>query len=140
MTQDQPHLEVRGTVSGVTGGQVAIGGTVTQTSTSVVAHGPTEADLAALLQQFATVRGEVLADPDTPDEAAGKLDELKEAVTADTPELSTMEYVRDWFVKHAPKFAAAVTALVVNPIVGALVGAAGETLAAEFKRRFGSPT
>lgn len=137
MGEEQAHATVRGTVSNVSGGQVAIGGTVTQTSTTVSPQGPTEADIAALLQQFAALRTQVLADPETPDAAAGKLDELQAAVTAEQPELSTMEYVRDWFVKYAPKFAGAVTALVVNPIVGALVGAAGETLATEFKRRFG---
>ena len=136
MGEEQAHTTVRGTVSNVSGGQVAIGGTVSQTSTSMVPQGPSEADLAALLQQFATLRNEVLADADTPDAAAEKLDELEAAITADKPELSTMEYVRDWFVKYAPKFAGAVTALVVNPIVGALVGAAGETVATEFKRRF----
>ena len=131
-------VNIRGTVSNVSGGQVAIGQNVEQTSTSIVSDTrPSEADIAALLAQFGSVRSEVLADPDTPDAAAEKLDELQSAVTAEEPELSTMEYVRDWFVKHAPKFAGAVTALVVNPIVGALVGAAGETLAAEFKRRFG---
>lgn len=136
MSEEQAHTTVRGTVSNVSGGQVAIGGTVSQTSTVVSAQGPTEADVSALLQQFATLRTEVLADPETPDAAAGKLDELQAAVTADKPELSTMEYVRDWFLKYAPKFASAVTALIVNPIVGALVGAAGEALATEFKRRF----
>lgn len=130
-------VTIRGTVSNVSGGQVAIGQNVEQTSTSVVSTGPSEAEVAALLQQFGALRADVLADPDTPDEAAAKLDELQAAVTAEKPELSTMEYVRDWFVKYAPKFAGAVTALVVNPIVGALVGAAGETLASEFKRRFG---
>jgi hypothetical protein len=130
-------VTIRGTVSNVSGGQVAIGQNVEQTSTSVVSTGPSEAEVAALLQQFGVLRADVLADPDTPDEAAAKLDELQAAVTAEKPELSTMEYVRDWFVKYAPKFAGAVTALVVNPIVGALVGAAGETLASEFKRRFG---
>ena len=136
MGEEQADTTVRGTVSNVSGGQVAIGGTVSQTSTTVSTQGPTEADIAALLQQFATLRSEVLADPETPDAAAEKLDELQAAVTAEKPELSTMEYVRDWFVKYAPKFAGAVTALVVNPIVGALVGAAGETLATEFNRRF----
>ena len=136
MGEEQADTTVRGTVSNVSGGQVAIGGTVSQTSTTVSTQGPTEADIAALLQQFATLRTEVLADPETPDAAAEKLDELQAAVTAEKPELSTMEYVRDWFVKYAPKFAGAVTALVVNPIVGALVGAAGETLATEFNRRF----
>ncbi len=135
---DSGEVNIRGTVSNVSGGQVAIGQNVEQTSTSIVSGSrPTEADIAALMEQFGELRSEVLADPETPDAAAEKLDELKSAVTAEEPELSTMEYVRDWFVKHAPKFAGAVTALVVNPIVGALVGAAGETLAAEFKRRFG---
>ncbi len=135
---DSGEVNIRGTVSNVSGGQVAIGQNVEQTSTSIVSGSrPTEADIAALMEQFGALRSEVLADPETPDAAAEKLDELKSAVTAEEPELSTMEYVRDWFVKHAPKFAGAVTALVVNPIVGALVGAAGETLAAEFKRRFG---
>lgn len=137
MGEEEARTSVRGTVSNVSGGQVAIGGTVSQTSTTVSSQGPSEAELASLLQQFSTLRGEVLADPDTPDAAAEKLDELEAAITAEKPELSTMEYVRDWFVKYAPKFAGAVTALVVNPVVGALVGAAGETLAAEFKRRFG---
>ena len=135
---DSDAVTIRGTVSNVSGGQVAIGQNVEQTSTSIVSDTrPSDADIAGLLEQFGTVRSQVLADPDTPDAAAEKLDELQAAVTAEEPELSTMEYVRDWFVKHAPKFAGAVTALVVNPIVGALVGAAGETLAAEFKRRFG---
>ncbi|GAA4406379.1 hypothetical protein GCM10023168_21130 [Fodinibacter luteus] len=137
MGEEEARTSVRGTVSNVSGGQVAIGGTVSQTSTTVSSQGPSEAELASLFQQFATLRGEVLADPDTPDAAAEKLDELEAAITAEKPELSTMEYVRDWFVKYAPKFAGAVTALVVNPVVGALVGAAGETLATEFKRRFG---
>jgi len=136
MGEDQGRTSVRGTVSNVSGGQVAIGTVVSQTSTTVSSQGPSEADLTALLQQFATLRGEVLADPETPDSAAEKLDELEAAITAEKPQLSTMEYVRDWFVKYAPKFAGAVTALVVNPIVGALVGAAGETLSAEFRRRF----
>ena len=134
---DSDAVNIRGTVSNVSGGQVAIGQNVEQTSTSIVSDTrPSDADIAGLLEKFGDVRAQVLADPDTPDAAAEKLDELQAAVTADEPELSTMEYVRDWFVKHAPKFAGAVTALVVNPIVGALVGAAGETLAAEFKRRF----
>lgn len=137
MDEKKAHTSVHGTVSNVSGGQVAIGGTVSQTSTNVTSQGPSEADLAALLQQFSSLRQEVLADSETPDAAAEKLDELEAAITAEEPELSTMEYVRDWFVKYAPKFAGAVTALVVNPIVGALVGAAGEGLAAEFKRRFG---
>ena len=136
---DNESVTIRGSISNVSGGQVAIGQHVQQTRTSIATERPSDADVAALLERFDVLRAEVLADPDTPDEAAAKLDELESAVTAEQPELSTMEYVRDWFVKYAPKFAAAVTTLVVNPIVGALVGAAGETLAAEFRRRFGQP-
>jgi hypothetical protein len=136
---DDGSVTIRGNISDVSGGQVAIGQHVEQTSTSIATERPSDADVTALLERFAALRAEVLADPDTPDEAAAKLDELESAVTAEKPELSTMEYVRDWFVKYAPKFAGAVTTLVVNPIVGALVGAAGETLAAEFTRRFGQP-
>jgi hypothetical protein len=48
-----------------------------------------------------------------------------------------MEYVRDWFAKNIPTMAGAVTAVVVNPIVGRLVQAGGDTLVADFNRRFG---
>ena len=96
---------MRGTVSNVSGGQVAIGGTVTQTSTTVSAQGPTEADIAALLQQSRRFVPRCWQ----------------------TPRRRT---------RRPRSFVGAVTALVVNPIVGALVGAAGETLATEFKRRF----
>jgi hypothetical protein len=48
-----------------------------------------------------------------------------------------MEYVKRWFVKNLPGLAGAVTSIVVHPIVGKLVEAAGDALAAEFRRRFG---
>jgi hypothetical protein len=137
MPDEPTEQRISATISNVSGGQVAVGGSVSQTQSNVTAAAVPEEDLAALRAQFAALRSEVLADPDTPDSAAEKLDELQEAVTGEAPSLSTMEYVRDWFVKHAPKFAGAVTALVVNPVVGAIVGAGGELLAAEFKRRFG---
>jgi len=69
-------------------------------------------------------------------EAVG-VQELEEAVTAEKPDLTTMEYVKQWFVKNLPGLAGAVTGVVVNPIVGKLVEAAGDALAAEFRRRFG---
>jgi hypothetical protein len=49
-----------------------------------------------------------------------------------------MEYVRQWFGRNLPKLAGVVGSVVVHPIVGALVQAAGETLAAEFRMRFGT--
>ena len=77
------------------------------------------------------------APPDKQAQAVQHLDELHEAVTAPKPELSTMEYVRNWFIKNIPTMAGAVTSIVLNPIVGRLVQAGGDVLAADFKRRFG---
>lgn len=65
------------------------------------------------------------------------MEELKEAVTAEKPDLTTIEYVKGWFVKNLPDLAGAVTSVVVHPIVGKLVEAASDALAAEFRRRFG---
>ncbi|MEU6033004.1 hypothetical protein ABZ825_39460 [Streptomyces tauricus] len=58
--------------------------------------------------------------------------------TAPEPDLSTMEYVRRWFTHNLPALAGAVTSLVIHPVVGHLVEAAGGTLAEEFRHRFGS--
>jgi len=62
---------------------------------------------------------------------------LEEAVTAQEPDLATVEYVKGWFVKNIPALAGTVTGVVLNPRVGKLVQAAGDTLAHEYKRRFG---
>lgn len=77
------------------------------------------------------------APPEKKEAALERVQELEEAVTAEKPDLTTMEYVKQWFVKNLPGLAGAVTGVVVNPIVGKLVEAAGDALAAEFRRRFG---
>jgi hypothetical protein len=87
--------------------------------------------IAGLKQQISTE-----APPDKKEPALEKVSELEQAITDKKPDVSTMEYVRNWFVKNIPGLAGAVTGLVVNPIVGKLVEAAGETIASEFKRRF----
>ena len=65
--------------------------------------------------------------------------ELKEAVTAKKPDLTTMDYVKKWFVKKLPQVAGKVIGVLVNPIVGKVVEAGGEIAAAELKKRFGQP-
>ena len=80
---------------------------------------------------------EVKAPPEKKDAALERVDELEEAITAQEPDLPTMEYVKRWFVRNLPDLAGAVTSVVVHPIVGKLVEAAGDALAAEFRRRFG---
>jgi hypothetical protein len=77
------------------------------------------------------------ADPGKRASALERLGELREAVTADEPKGGTVEYVLDWFRTHLPKLAGAVAGVVVNPIVGKLVEAAGEAAAGAFKRRLG---
>ncbi len=56
---------------------------------------------------------------------------------ATKPDLTTMEYVKNWFEKHLPQMAGAIISVLVNPIVGKVVEAAGELAAGELKRRFG---
>ena len=65
------------------------------------------------------------------------MEELEKAITAEAPDLATMEYVKRWFARHVPGLAGAVAGVVVDPVVGKLVEMAGEALAAEFRRRFG---
>lgn len=89
-----------------------------------------------LVAPLATAVAEA-APPEVRDRALGHVAELAEAVTAPAPDLTTMAYVRNWLVKHVPKVAGAVTSLVVHPLVGKLVEAAGEAAAAEFRERFG---
>ena len=127
-------------ISGSVSGQIAIGENISQTqniqSSSVQV---TEADLDTLRNLIADLKTQVAstATAEKQETALEKVSELEEAITAEEPDLSTMEYVRNWFVKNVPQLAGAVTSLVVNPIVGKLVEAAGETVAQEFKRRFG---
>ena len=131
---------IHGTISGPVTGQAAIGKDIQQTyTTGATPPQVTAEDLAALRQALAALKAQVAAEapPDKKDAALERVDELEAAVTAPEPDLSTMEYVKGWFLRNAPQVAGAVTGLVVNPIVGKVVEAAGEGLAAEFRRRFG---
>jgi len=89
----------------------------------------------------AELRSRIAAAPALADEtrasATERVDELEAAATAAEPDLSTLEYVRNWFAKHVPAFLGAVTGIVVHPVVGKLVHAAGDAVAAEFEHRFG---
>ncbi|HHS98224.1 MAG TPA: hypothetical protein ENK08_10095 [Chloroflexi bacterium] len=132
--------EIRATISGDVSGQVAVGKGIIQTQVTAEARPEvTEEDLAALRQMLAELKEKVAAEapPEKKEAALERVQELEEAVTAEKPDLTTMEYVKQWFVKNLPGLAGAVTGVVVNPIVGKLVEAAGDALAAEFRRRFG---
>lgn len=138
--QERSGDVIRATISGDISGQVAVGKGITQTQTIGVARPQvTETELAELRQALADLKAKVAAEalPDKKIAALERVEELEEAITAEEPDLSTMEYIKRWFVKNLPDLAGAVTSVVVHPIVGKLAEAAGEAVAAEFRRRFG---
>jgi len=119
--------------------QIATGKQISQTMTVVPSEVIGEDGLAQLKEAIASLRGQVTADApeEKQAEASELVDELETAVTTGTPDLSTMDYVRNWFTRNVPKIAGAVTALIIHPLVGQLVAAGGDALVAEFKQRFG---
>lgn len=100
----------------------------------------TEADLDELRQLFAALKETVVAEapPEKKSAALERVEELEEAVSPEKPDLTTMEYVKKWFLRNLPQVAGSVTSLLVHPIVGKVVEAAGELAADELKRRFGT--
>jgi len=132
---DNIHANISGTV----GGQVAVGKDISQTQSIGERLPVTDADLSELRKMLADLKAkvEVEAPLETKEAALERVEELEEAVTAKEPDLTTMEYVKRWFTKNLPTLAGAVTGVVINPIVGKIVEAAGEGLAAQFRQRFG---
>jgi len=131
---------INANISGQVSGQVGVGKDITQTQ-AIGAEPPkiTETELAELRKILADLKAQVEAEapPDKRDGALERVEELGKAVTAKEPDLTTMEYVKKWFGNNLPTLAGAVTGVVINPIVGKVVEAAGQGLAAEFRRRFG---
>ena len=118
-------------------GQIAIGSSISQ-SQSIHRPSITGDDLDALHHLFDTLKAQVKAGtpPDKQAAALERLDELQEAIAEPEPDLSTMEYVKRWFMKHVPQLAGAVTSVVIHPIVGKIVEAAGDLVAQDFRQRF----
>jgi hypothetical protein len=77
------------------------------------------------------------APPEQKQRALQEVDALKEAIEDEEPDLGKMESVQRWFKRNLPQLAGAVSSVILHPIVGKLVEAAGEVLATEFRRRFG---
>ena len=77
------------------------------------------------------------APPEKKAKALSEVGELKKAVLADKPDLGRMESVLRWFRKNIPQLAGAVGSVILNPLIGKVVEAAGEIVVEEFKRRFG---
>ena len=124
---------INATITGDVSGQLAVGSHNVQTSQVVGGGGVTDAELAELRSQFESLRGQIVAEAPVEDQAPAleRLDELEQAVTAETPDLTTVQYVKRWFLRRLPSMAGLVTAVLVNPIVGKLVQSAGDVAMAE---------
>ncbi|MGI9022040.1 MAG: hypothetical protein ACR2HV_02170 [Acidimicrobiales bacterium] len=126
---DQPTT-IQGSVGGDVSGQVAIGQDIRQSSVSA---GPalSSAERDEVHQLFAALRVQMAAavPPEAQAGATERLEELEEALLADEPDLTTVQYVRRWFARHLPRLAGMVTGVLVHPLVGRLVQAAGESIA-----------
>ena len=137
----QPNAySIHATLSGDIQGQVAIGNHNRQMQIRHEASAPASPDELAEWQarmNYLRTQVEIQAPPEKKSAALERMDELEEAVTGQEPDLSTMEYVKRWFIKNLPSLAGSVASLIVHPVVGKLVETGGEALAAEFQRRLG---
>jgi hypothetical protein len=136
----EPNQSISATISGDVSGQVAVGNNIHQ-SRSEIHQTVTSGEMQELQIMLAKLKSQVEAEAPADKRAAAleRVDELDQAITEKKPDLSTMEYVRNWFGKHIPGLAGAVVSVVVHPIVGKLVEAAGDLLAVDFRKRFGRP-
>ena len=131
--KDGINVNIKGDVSG----QIVVGNNNSVTK-SIQNAAVTPAELVELRKLLGELRSKVQVEAalDKKDAALEKVAELEQAVLEERPDLSTMEYVRNWFGKHLPGLAGTVVSVLVHPVVGKLVEAAGDAVADEFKRRF----
>jgi hypothetical protein len=123
---------------GANSGQVAVGKNIHQVQQVGSGNQVTEADLKQVQQLFAELKQqiELSAPPEKKDAALERVTELHEEITSQKPALSTFEYLRNWFLKNVPSLAGAVASVVLNPIVGKVVEAAGTIAANQLKNLF----
>lgn len=129
-TGDTISANISGNISG---GQVAVGKDIAQNQTVGTAAVSTQ-ELAELRTAFSELASEVEAQapPERRAAAVERVAELEQAVLADEPDVTTIQYIGRWFRNNLPQLAGAVASIVIHPIVGKLVGAAGDALVAEF--------
>jgi hypothetical protein len=136
--------DIRVTIGGSVqeGGQVGVGRNIRQSYVRTHAEGAsavTEADLAELRRAIEDVKAQIVAEAPPEQQAAAleRVDELEQAVVAEEPDLTTLQYVRKWFGKNLPKLAGSVTGLIIHPVVGKIVEASGDLAASQFRQLFG---
>jgi len=121
--------------------QIAAGRRITQSTVSgTTAAAVSEAELAEFRRAVDEVRARLRAAelPEREQEAAlDRVDEIEEAISADRPNVTTMQYVWNWFRRHLPALAGSITGLIVHPVVGKIVEAAGDLAAQQFREQVG---
>ena len=119
--------------------QVAVGKNIRQQQNSSSSE-VTEADLQQLRALFDDLKQQIeqQAPPDKKAGALERVEELQQEITSKKPELSTFDYVKNWFSKNLPGLLGGVTSLIVNPLVGKVVEAASGVAADAIRKRFGS--
>jgi hypothetical protein len=129
--------DIEARVTGPVQGQVAIGREIVQQqAVGSMATGPTPDERLELKRAIDALRAQVAADAPADQRAAAveRIDELEQAIDADEPDVTTLRYVRGWFAKHLPGLAGSVVGVVVHPVVGKLVEAAGDAAVAQFRQ------
>src|SRR4051794_7777180 len=126
-------------VDGSVSGQMAVGSGINQTWTTAAAEPLTAVDLVELNHLIVELAAKVAAEAPagSRDSALERVDELGKALDPAEPRVHTLAAIRDWFVDHLPKLAGAVTSVIVNPLVGRLVEAAGDVASRQFTEFFG---
>ncbi len=124
---------------GPNSGQVAVGKNIQQEQQIGSGNQISSDDLQQVEKLFADLKQQIAlqAPADKKEAALQRVDELQQEVVSQKPSLTTFEYMRNWFAKNLPSMAGAVASVVVNPIVGKVVEAAGTIAADQLKHLFG---
>jgi hypothetical protein len=135
--QHKPKDGINVNIKGDVSGQIVVGDN-NKVTKNITHQAVTPAELDELRQLLSNLRNKIQAEAsvEKKDAALERVDELEQAVLEKKPDISTMEYVKNWFGKHLPGLAGTVVGVLVHPVVGKLVEAAGDAVADEFKKRF----
>jgi hypothetical protein len=98
-------------------------------------------EIAALADAFRSLEAQIQQDApaEKVETARQQVEQLKEAVAQEKPDVPAMEKAKGWFVENLPAMLGGVTSILTHPIVGRLVEAAGEFTLDQFRQRLGLP-
>ena len=139
--KDKRGDKISANISGDISGQVAVGSGITQKQfIDKSKKEVTEDDRAQLKELFSILREAIKNQSPTEkkDSAVERINELEQTIASEKPDITTMEYIKNWFSKNLPALAGSVTSVLVHPVVGKIVESAGEAVSAEFRKRFGN--